>query len=204
MSLRQQKKLKARTDIIAAASQLISEQGFEQARMRDIAAAANVSYQTLYNYFPTKGSILQALLYTQVENLVQEIEQVISSYRGDLLDTLMQINRRCLTAIRPEDRALWRQAAIDLLEQNPDTTTLFALIETQTQTDMQLLLQRAVEFGELSSRVQITLLAETLFALADYNFLRFLMDPGIQPEALLTHLNDQNNLILRPHLHSLA
>lgn len=203
MSLRQEKKRKARTDIIAAASRLISEQGFEQARMRDIAAAANISYQTLYNYFPTKGSILQALLYSQVETLVAEIEQFISGYQGDLLDTLQRINQRCLAAIRPEDRILWRQAAIDLLEQNPETTTLFALIETQTQTDMQLLLQRAIEFGELSSQVPVTLLSETLFALADYNFLRFLMDPGIQPDALLAHLHEQNELILRPHLRAL-
>ena len=62
MSLREAKKLRARHDILTAARELIDTHGYEQTTMRDIATAAELSYQTLYNYFPTKALILQALL----------------------------------------------------------------------------------------------------------------------------------------------
>ena len=58
MSLREQKKHQARQQILRSAHRLIQDGGYASTRMRDIAAAANVSYQTLYNYFPTKGLIL--------------------------------------------------------------------------------------------------------------------------------------------------
>ncbi len=62
MSLREQKKVRARSDILAAANTLIARKGYENTTMREIADAANLSYQTLYNYFPSKALIVQAML----------------------------------------------------------------------------------------------------------------------------------------------
>ena len=62
MSLREQKKVRARSDILAAANTLIARKGYENTTMREIADAANLSYQTLYNYFPSKAQIVQAML----------------------------------------------------------------------------------------------------------------------------------------------
>ena len=46
-SLREKKKRAARARILLAADGLIQRQGYEQTTMRDIASAAEVSYQTL-------------------------------------------------------------------------------------------------------------------------------------------------------------
>jgi AcrR family transcriptional regulator len=62
LPLRQQKKHQARNRILASAERLIRERGFEATKMRDIASRAELSYQTLYNYFPTKGQILEEVL----------------------------------------------------------------------------------------------------------------------------------------------
>jgi TetR/AcrR family transcriptional repressor of nem operon len=204
MSLREEKKRLARNDILQAARELIDQRGFEQARMRDIATRANISYQTLYNYFPTKGSVLQALLLAYADDFAAEIEQEITSYQGNLLATLNRVNEISLAIFNAEERDLWRRATIELLQPEMEQIGMVSIIKSRTLGVMELLLRRAQEFGELDAAAPVALIAETLFELTDYAFLRFLIDSSLQPQALLSHLGDQSHLILQPYLRSTA
>ena len=56
--LREQKKARTRTAIAAAAADLFARDGYPSVTMAQIAAASGVSDQTLYNYFPTKESLV--------------------------------------------------------------------------------------------------------------------------------------------------
>ena len=76
MSLRERKKQQARIDILEAASELITAKGYDDTTMRDIAAAASMSYQTLYNYFPNKALIVQALLTADAARINERMEKV--------------------------------------------------------------------------------------------------------------------------------
>jgi AcrR family transcriptional regulator len=57
-ALRARKKRQTRERIAAVAARLFRARGYERVRMRDIARAADVSDQTLYNYFPTKEHLI--------------------------------------------------------------------------------------------------------------------------------------------------
>jgi AcrR family transcriptional regulator len=56
--LRARKKKQTRQCIAAVAARLFQSRGYENIRMVDIAHEANVSEQTLYNYFPTKEHLI--------------------------------------------------------------------------------------------------------------------------------------------------
>jgi AcrR family transcriptional regulator len=56
--LRERKKQRTRDLIATTAARLFAEQGYEQVSVLDIAAAAEVSEQTVYNYFPTKSALV--------------------------------------------------------------------------------------------------------------------------------------------------
>jgi AcrR family transcriptional regulator len=56
--LRQQKKAQTRAAIAAAANDLFGREGYPNVPMARVASAAGVSDQTLYNYFPTKESLV--------------------------------------------------------------------------------------------------------------------------------------------------
>ena len=62
MSLRQINRQKKRASILTAAKTLVAESHWQDTTMREIAKAAEVSYQTLYNYFPSKADIVRALI----------------------------------------------------------------------------------------------------------------------------------------------
>ena len=59
MSLRKINRQKTRTAILDAARNLARESDWQALTTRQIAKAAQVSYQTLYNYFPSKAEIVQ-------------------------------------------------------------------------------------------------------------------------------------------------
>jgi AcrR family transcriptional regulator len=56
--LRARKKQQSRQRIAAAAARLFKRRGYESVRMVDIARAADVAEQTVYNYFPTKEHLI--------------------------------------------------------------------------------------------------------------------------------------------------
>jgi len=57
VGLREVKKLRTRREIADRAMQLFAQRGFDRVTVAEVAAAADVSEKTVYNYFPTKEDL---------------------------------------------------------------------------------------------------------------------------------------------------
>jgi AcrR family transcriptional regulator len=82
--LRERKKAQTRAGVAAAAARLFAEHGFHPVTMVEIARAAEVSEQTVYNYFPTK----EALVFDRADELQQALLELVADRDPgtDLLD----------------------------------------------------------------------------------------------------------------------
>jgi len=58
MGLRERKKLEMRQRLADVAAQLFMDRGYDAVAMSDVARAAGVADQTVYNYFPTKPNLV--------------------------------------------------------------------------------------------------------------------------------------------------
>jgi AcrR family transcriptional regulator len=85
-SLRERKKLATRRALRRVALDLVAERGFSQVTVEDIAAAADVSPRTFFNYFPSKEA---ALFGTDPDRVAALRERVLREAPGQpVLDAL--------------------------------------------------------------------------------------------------------------------
>ena len=204
LSLRSRKKLEARQQILAGAARLIRDQGYVDTTMRDVARTAGLSYQTLYNYFPTKGEILRTLLSAEVTDLGRRYDTLLSGWAGTLPDGLDALNTLSFATVAEGDRTLWRIATLECLQQSDDAPRAFRLIGEPTR-DLHRDLQRrllvlARNRGELDDDAHLPMLGDVLFDLTDYALLRFLLSPRQPMESALAALDDQIRGVLSPYL----
>jgi len=66
-SMRERKKEATKTNILETAIELINRQGFSDTTMHQIAQKADVALRTLYNYFPSKESIVATYIQMAVQ-----------------------------------------------------------------------------------------------------------------------------------------
>ncbi len=94
--LRDRKKRAARQAIAATARRLFAERGFDAVTVAEVAAAADVSEQTVFNYFPTKEDLAFAGREEGITRLVADITERPST--ASVLDVF-----RALTATVLDD-----------------------------------------------------------------------------------------------------
>jgi AcrR family transcriptional regulator len=92
LGLRERKKQRTRRAIADAAKRLFLKRGFEQVSIAEIARAADVSEQTIFNYFPRK----EDLVYERMDTFEQELlaavgqrpesESALRAFGGFILD----------------------------------------------------------------------------------------------------------------------
>jgi AcrR family transcriptional regulator len=198
MSLREQKKRRARSDILAAANTLIARKGYADTTMREIAAAANLSYQTLYNYFPSKAQIVQAML-TDVDKVDSRLAAIIAGSTG-LVAKLHQIVKHYFDVVAHRDRALWREIVLEVIKNAPEYLALQVMKASAGYNVLRTLLRDAQTSGELDPYVDTDLLAQTLHAITDYAFLRFVLEPNPSKVLTLKTLRNQIELLVQPYL----
>jgi AcrR family transcriptional regulator len=79
---------RTRRDLLAAATRVLAEKGFHQAKVADIAAAADVGVGTFYLHFPTKDALFDAV----VDDTVQRLKAAVDAARSGARDALERIH----------------------------------------------------------------------------------------------------------------
>lgn len=119
--LRERQKADRTRRILEAASTLFRAQGYDAVRIEDIAAAADVSSGTCYNYFSTKGDILLAIVSMEVEEVIDAGRAVVADPPGDVAVALDRLIRNYYDhSLLYLTKELWRRA-VALSVEAPDT-----------------------------------------------------------------------------------
>jgi AcrR family transcriptional regulator len=198
LSLRQQNKQRSRARIIEAATTLIAEQGVEDTTTREIAALAGVSYQTLYNYFPTKALLVRELLSEEFASLGRAADQIIKRYEGDVVGSLITVCETAADMMLGPKADVWAVLTREALNQTLDQEQL-ATLTTIGHEHFYALLKLADGTGHLAAGTDLHLLAHTLISLTDYNLL-MLHVTGIDKTQSMTTLRQQFEMVVNPYL----
>lgn len=72
-----------RTTIVNAVDELVRSRGWSATTMSDVAAAAGVSRQTVYNEFGSRQALVEAYVLREIDRLLTGVEEQIRSSRDD-------------------------------------------------------------------------------------------------------------------------
>lgn len=181
-----------------AAAHLFREAGYDAARTEDIAAAADVSVGTLYNYFATKGDLLMAIVAMEVEEVLAAGATVLENPPTDpveALDTL--IGGYYDHSLVYLSKAMWR-TAMALSIEAPDTpfsqrySALDRMLTAQV-CDLVTALQRR---GRLRGDVSGRIVGEVLFNNLNQMFIEFVTSEDMRMETLRASVRRQTGLVV--------
>ena len=153
MSLRQLKKEKTTRAILAAASARFTADGIEAAKMELIAADAEVSVGTLYNYFGSKQSLLIALFEDEVGEMLEAGGEAVSE-DVDPLAAVTHLFNAYLDVMIATDTELLKEVLRFSLGGGEAVQEL-ARLDRQLMTQLAGVLTTHRETGRLSADVSI-------------------------------------------------
>lgn len=154
-------KQQTRAKVLAAARRLFSEQGYEGATIRDIAAAAGMSTGAVFANFADKSDLFREIMMTDMIALGEDM-RAAAQHGAGVDDTLLRIftagyafYQTQLPLARAAFSVGWSPEDGPALRGAPPVQVLRGLISDQ--------LARAAERGELVEDAQSSLRADMLF-----------------------------------------
>lgn len=180
-----------------AAADLFREAGYGAARMEDIAAAADVSVGTLYNYFATKGDLLLAIVSMEVEEVLAAGTAVLANPPEDPAQALdVLVGRYFDHSLVYLSKAMWR-TAMALSIEAPDTpfsqryTALDGMLAAQI-CDLVAALQRR---NLLKAAVPAQVVGEVLFNTLNQMFIEFVKAEPMAIDTLRASVRRQTTMM---------
>ncbi|MER8491201.1 TetR/AcrR family transcriptional regulator [Mesorhizobium australicum] len=196
--LRARQKADRHRRIIESAAALFREAGYEGAKIETIAAQAEVSIGTIYNYYQNKGDILGAIVSMEVNEVLNAGRGVVArppANVGDALDTLIGIYiEHSLNYLSKE---MWRQAmAISTqLPDSPFGQTYNGLDRSLTE-QIRALIARLQEIGLVRQDIDGTALGELIFNNMNMMFIEFVKRDDARIPELRAAIRRQNRILV--------
>jgi AcrR family transcriptional regulator len=173
--LRARQKEKRKQAIMAAAARLFQAQGFNAASMEDIAAAAELSVGTVYNYFKSKAEICLAIYQADRDLVHEATDRIIANPPADPVLALCRLMETDFeTEVGFMDRAAWSSLFGAAFTDQSSLSNAFVSDELMRVDQFRRLLAVLAKKGSIDAKADINALAEMLGALNLWYFMRWL------------------------------
>jgi AcrR family transcriptional regulator len=184
--------------ILDAAAGLFRDAGYEGAKIEAIAAQAEVSVGTIYNYYRNKGDILVAIVSMEVNEVLNAGRGVIASPPldvGDAIDTLVGIYIE--HSLHYLSKEMWRQA-MAISTQQPDSPfgQTYSSLDRALTGQIRELIARMQELELVDAEVDGRTVGELLFNNMNMMFIEFVKDDATRISDLRADLRRQNRILV--------
>jgi AcrR family transcriptional regulator len=153
----------ARRAILDAAFSLLQEAGGPGVTVQGTAAAAGVGRQTIYRWWPTRGALIAEALAERARTVVAVPDT--GSFRDDLVGFLTA------SFADAADNAQTLRQFMALAQQDPELAAVAPDFAVSRQAPLRALLERGRDRGEMSSAVDIDVLADLAYGFLWYRLL---------------------------------
>jgi len=188
--LRQRKKENRRKEILRVASELFRRHGYPSTSMEAIAQAADISPNTIYNYYRTKGQLLIAMIAASDESFLAK-----RSAQDPQPENAVEFMFNFLEALAKHslgeiDKDTWKHAIAQTMvsEGNEDISGDIGDINKRLIVVMEAAIAALKKQGFLRTSAKPESLASMLFDFHRILFIRLIVDEGMRWKSYRTIL----------------
>ena len=183
-----------RGEILRAALSCFVRSGFHGASTTDICAAARISPGHLYHYFPSKETMIQALVEQNLTHTASRLQAVLAS--PDVIEALLQ-ELESSSIHRPEARVLSAEALAEACR-NPDFASIVHAHARAMRALLGDFITRAQRRGEIDASLDPDATANILLAVVDGARALPIRNPTVDLKQSTDHLRLMLTRFLRP------
>ncbi len=197
-TLRDRKKQEVRLRIIETAERSFARDGLEEATIEGIAAEADVSVGTVYNYFGNKTTLLLACVNQDTTELVEAGAGVLARPGKDPVKGVQRLFDRYTTGFANWDRRLLQEVfAASFKRDGSDLTTELAQMDERLIGQLTTLIGLFQAQGTIDADIEPTEAALLLFSSLVTQIIMFISLEDSSPADLKRQLNRQVDLAFR-------
>lgn len=164
--LRSRQRRRRHRDIVFAAADLFAARGFAETTMEEIAAKAEVSPPTIYNYFRSKSDILLGLLEISKEMMDEPLDRIIENPAGDPIDVVCEFIRIDLQdGYDYRQKNVWRMISAAALEAQDEPRGAYMKVQSVFTRKLENLVRAMQARGSIHADVDPVIAAQILNAL---------------------------------------
>jgi AcrR family transcriptional regulator len=189
-SLREQKKARTREALLESAGKLFARKGFDAAAMEEIAANAEVSTPSLYNYFPSKDDLLAGVLLANFAGGVERARSLINKPPRNAVQAFCDLARAHFENFDRIDRALLRRFTAHAILQRNVATAAYLGVESDLRRELADLAHRLQQLGSIGDNDPDDL-AELVSAIANSEYYLYIVDDTFSHETVLKRMRKQ-------------
>jgi AcrR family transcriptional regulator len=185
--------------ILDAATGLFREAGYEGTKIEAIAAQADVSVGTIYNYYRNKGDILVAIVSMEVNEVINAGRGVVANPPanvGDAIDTLLGIYIEHSQIYLSKE--MWRLAmAISTSQPDSPFGKTYTGLDRDLTDQICALVARLQELGLVRADIDGRSVGELVFNNMNMMFIEFVKDEAATMQSLRATIRRQNRVLVR-------
>lgn len=195
--LRARQKADKNRRILQAATTLFREQGYDSARIEDIADMAEVSVGTLYNYYQNKGDILVATVAMEVTEVLESGKVIVAdpplnveAALGALIDQYYDHSLVYLS------KAMWRTAmAISIQQPEMPLSRRYSELDGKLCAQVVELIATLQRKGAVLAGIDVQAIGEMIFNNLNMMFTEFCKVEKMSLDAVRGRVAAQNRPI---------
>ncbi|WP_119387766.1 TetR/AcrR family transcriptional regulator [Taklimakanibacter lacteus] len=196
--LRARQKADRHQRILQAASELFRLSGYEGAKIEAIAAMAEVSIGTIYNYYQNKGDLLVAIVAMEVNEVLNAGRKVIDNPPGNVEKA---VDKLVISYIEHSlvylSKEMWRQAmAISTQQPESPSGRTYSDLDRALTDQTCALLTRLQGLGLVRADIDARSVGEMIFNNTNMMFSIFVKDEAMTIAELRSAIRRQNKLLL--------
>lgn len=192
--LRARKKEATSRRIITEASRMFQSEGYNDTRIEDVAAAADLSVATFYNYFRSKADILLSSVTKETEKVLELGDQCIAMPYPDAISGFDALCKVYWTqSFKTTSRQMWRIAVSQtMLDPESEFCRRYVAFDDRLSDQVCALIRKMQSVGHIRSDIDPEPVGALLFNNININFLNYIRNDSLTAEQVREAVNIQS------------